>query len=697
MSRTGERTGSIDPRPFTVVRKGLDHLRERTSEEVLVLLDESWSPGSLAELTTQIVPLVSAQGQSLVLVMTTEFIYAHAAALDPIFAACEEKGTHVTVEIVLGDEADGCAVFDQDPIQFARICKCCRRRIAKRLAVRWLIPLRAPLIYRLEGLFSLARDEGFDAVLLPEEGIPALAVTKASELTTNDRQFIWDFVTYRLLDEEAARIPPHRLRMYQQLRDTIRIPGARPESATEETAVVFSRSDGGWKGTDWSWPSFSVERCGLPGARRRPTQQTRRWSAVPAQFAEVGGVLSDGLRAVVHWAWTGLRKRRGTALPPGTQLQTVMVVGAYGGEHIGDAAILGGVLLRVRERFGIARVVLMSQRPGHTRHLIPMLDLPLEISVERYEHDRIRAVLSGVDALVYGGGPLIDIPKQLVRHLYAASLARRWGKPFIIEGIGAGPFVRSESQWFGRRILKLADSLSVRTEEDAHRPFISDLAPVAKRDPAFDYLDTRRETLTRIPPAEIGEMDAILEGTDGRPVIGVNVRPIRPEYTEGAGDRDPAEYTRWVEARFEQRLADGMKQYHAQSATKPCFIFYPMNAIQFGLSDLRSAYRIKRLIGGEVDFRIWEADVSLDGVVAFLRRIDLVIAMRFHAAIFALSQGLPVIGIDYRIGKRDKVAALLEDFGHSDRCLRIDQVTEEWVAAQLTQVIEGLGAENDAS
>ena len=88
-----------------------------------------------------------------------------------------------------------------------------------------------------------------------------------------------------------------------------------------------------------------------------------------------------------------------------------------------------------------------------------------------------------------------------------------------------------------------------------------------------------------------------------------------------------------------------------------------MNAIQFGMSDLRSAYRIQRRLSGTVDFRVWEGDASIDGVVGLLRRLDIVIAMRFHAAIYALAHTRRVIGIDYRIGKKDKVGALLDDLG----------------------------------
>ena len=63
----------------------------------------------------------------------------------------------------------------------------------------------------------------------------------------------------------------------------------------------------------------------------------------------------------------------------------MLIIGAYGGEHIGDTAILGGVLLRIHRRYGTTRAILMSQRPDHTRHLVPMLDTPVDVTVEAYE------------------------------------------------------------------------------------------------------------------------------------------------------------------------------------------------------------------------------------------------------------------------------------------------------------------------
>ena len=69
------------------------------------------------------------------------------------------------------------------------------------------------------------------------------------------------------------------------------------------------------------------------------------------------------------------------------------------------------------------------------------------------------------------------------------------------------------------------------------------------------------------------------------------------------------------------------------------------------------------------------------------------IAMRFHATIFALSQGLRTIGVDYRVGGRDKVAALLGDFGQSENCCRIDTMTSDWLATRLADGLTAVFAD----
>ena len=87
----------------------------------------------------------------------------------------------------------------------------------------------------------------------------------------------------------------------------------------------------------------------------------------------------EGSRALLEWALTrtisGLRKQ---ATHKGDQrLPVAMMIGAYGGDHIGDAAILGGVLFRIHARHDPSGAVLMSQATRPWGAPDGMLDTPV--------------------------------------------------------------------------------------------------------------------------------------------------------------------------------------------------------------------------------------------------------------------------------------------------------------------------------
>jgi polysaccharide pyruvyl transferase WcaK-like protein len=538
--------------------------------------------------------------------------------------------------------------------------------------------LEPELIYRLEMLFSLAHEGGID----PRLTVPARADDFPWRLGPDDALFLWDFVTYRLLEEDAGRASAERLALYRVLRDAL-LSGHLP--CVEREVGVLTCSDDSMH----AWRAGIVTRAYAATAANADDPSAAPTGNPPGSFVarlgEVGSVAWEGCQALGQWVRAQLapvdaRRRARTAAGP---LARVLAIGAYGGEHIGDAAILGGVLLRMHRRVGTRKAILVSQRPRHTEHLVPMLDTPVDVEVEEYTQAAIPSLLDRVDAVVFAGGPLMDLPKQLVKHLYAASLAHRQGKPFFIEGVGIGPFVRRPSIWTARLLARLADQIAVRTTADSKDPLLDDLVVDAGRDPAFDYLVTRPALLTRVSAVDERGIAALLRGTDGRTLVGLNIRPIRHDYTEGATTSDRAGYTRMIEDRFEQRLAEGLRRFHETAPAPVTFVFFPMNAIQFGMSDLRSAYRIHRHLPPAVDFRLWEADASLDGVVALLRKLDVAVCMRFHAAIFALTQALPVIGVDYRIGRPDKVGALLDDAGMGANCRRIDELTADWLLERL--------------
>jgi polysaccharide pyruvyl transferase WcaK-like protein len=568
-----------------------------------------------------------------------------------------------------------------------------RRLRAAGVAVRWIVPLIPALAYRLEALFSLAGDEGVDPVLAPVSRLRGTDGSAAAPLHRDERLFVLDFITYRLLDQEGHRHTAARIRWYRALRDALIHSGAVPAAALRRVTVLHgagSRCGFRWMLRHEERPDLGASLPPSRSWRGRVVAAARPDRLLPHAIA-MAEVVVGGSLAVIEWLRAlgaqgralGAQRRRARGDVTDGRLAKVLFIGAYGGEHIGDIAILGGVLDRLHRRHGTTEAVVLSQRPVHTRRLVGMLDTPFAVAVAAYERPTVRELLPRADAVVFAGGPLIDLPRQLVKHLYIASRATRGGKPFVMEGIGPGPFPRRPSEWVARRLVRMAQRISVRTSTDADHRLMRGLHPHRGRDPAFDYLATRGPQLTRLGEGDRRWIERLVRDTEGRLLVALNVRPIRHLFTAGVPAARRAAHTRDVEARFEARLADGMRRFHRASPTAPCFVFFPMNAIQFGLSDVRSAYRLERLLQDDVDLRVWEADPSLDGVVGLLRRVDIVVSMRFHATVFALAQGAAVIGIDYRVGERDKVAALLGDFGQTDNCCRIDEMTSDWLFERL--------------
>ena len=360
-------------------------------------------------------------------------------------------------------------------------------------------------------------------------------------------------------------------------------------------------------------------------------------------------------------------------------LKSVVIIGAYGGDHVGDAAILGGVLQTLNSQYGVTHAKLLSFRAHHTRRLVAGLKTPVEVTVLHYDSPTGVKLMETVDGLVIAGGPVMDFPRVLAKHLAVAAAARRLKKPLIIERVGLGPFRREVSRLATRKLLSLASKISMRTSAAAENPIAKGFEVHIGRDPAFDYLSTRTD-LDLLTPEEARSVDDLLVGTQGRLLIGINNRPIGHRWSKRGED-----YVKTAEDRFIENTAEAMKLFSKASSKPVTYVFFAMNPIQFGSSDLTSAYRLMELIGDTVDFRIWEADPDVDGVLYMLRKLDIVLAVRFHACIFSLSQNRPTIGADYYPGGGGKVSELFNDLGLSEQVRVMDEVTPQWLLDRFTE------------
>ena len=384
-----------------------------------------------------------------------------------------------------------------------------------------------------------------------------------------------------------------------------------------------------------------------------------------------GSAFFAAIWEAIHAALQMLRRARPETLAPGGK---AIIIGAYGGDHVGDTAILGGVLLHLARHFGTTEAEVLSHRPEHTSRLIDGLASPVSVRVFDYTPETIAERVPDAGMLVIAGGPMMDFPRVLAKHIGAIHLARSKGIPLRIERVGVGPFKQRLSRWAARHVFRLASSISLRSSGDGRDPVLKGLDYSVGRDPAFDYLATR-SFLDR-KTSSSASADRLLAATNGHMLVGINIRPIRHELAaEGQS------YSRAVDSEFFHRLADAMIRSATESTRPLTYVFFPMNPIEFGKSDLAAAYRLHKLVAGRVDFRVWEADPDIDDVLGLLRRLDAVVAMRFHAAIFALSQGKPTFGIDYCPSL--KVEQLFADLGKSEDAVRIDHFVSNWLVNKL--------------
>lgn len=387
----------------------------------------------------------------------------------------------------------------------------------------------------------------------------------------------------------------------------------------------------------------------------------------------------DILRRSLFWLSISLLvpflKKAGKRSLEQSNLASALCIGMYGGEHVGDAAILGGVLLRAQKLLGIKEAFVASLRPDRTKRWLNSLSLPLRVNVISYaEASRMPARL---DCLIQAGGPIMDLPEVLTKQLELAAKFSLRGKPFFIEGVGIGPLKNPYTRALARALMRMADRLTLRTQGDQD-PILRDLDYQAGRDPAFDYLETRR--VLSVPKTELGRISGLLPEGDGARVVGINLRPLWGKYLR---DEDQEQQERL----FLERFARGLEAVLNSSAQELKFVFFPMNSDQFGFSDLRIGYQLKDLLPKSFPLEVWETEPDVDAVLYLLRRLDACISMRFHSAIFSISQLVPTLGIDYSFLGPGKVSRLFGDLGFSESVQQISRFSPDWLATSLKEAL----------
>ncbi|MBT9172507.1 MAG: hypothetical protein DDT21_00893 [Syntrophomonadaceae bacterium] len=309
-------------------------------------------------------------------------------------------------------------------------------------------------------------------------------------------------------------------------------------------------------------------------------------------------------------------------------MKHLVISGYYGFGNAGDEAILCSILALLREAAGETgeelRFTVLSADPAATAEKLNVQ------AVGRTDLRRIIGAMRQADAFLSGGGGLLqDVTGRslsVAYYLGLVLLARLLGLPAILYAQGIGPVTRPFNRLLVRLLANRATFISVRDEgsrRELREMGVTRPPVTVTADPVF-----------ALAAADSPKAAAFLEKlAPGVPRIGISVRPWP------AGGRYLAEI-----AAAADRLA---AELPAQLVLIPLYPAKDLPACR-DLADLLQSPSV-----------ILEEELTPQELLTVFANLNLVLAMRLHALIFAARAGLPMVGIGYD----PKVEALLLRLG----------------------------------
>lgn len=347
----------------------------------------------------------------------------------------------------------------------------------------------------------------------------------------------------------------------------------------------------------------------------------------------------------------------------------ILIAGAPTGcwTNLGDEAILAGMAAGLRSAVPAAELAVVSSNPsgfleGHGCAAVPYSDL-----------DAVLDAVEAADLVVLGGGSIffdywgfdpsaVLTPRHQGLSLWAglALAAAANDKPLMVYATGVGPLRSTGAGSTTRAIFELADAATLR--DSASRAMLSDLGftsdhVVVTADPAIGL------ELPSPPPVDLP-----------RPWLGVSLR----QWDLGV---DQARWQREVGRAIERQL----RVTGGGGVFVACHrgVSWPLTddaAVADAVCSSRELSERVQLVGTEVGF---------SQRAALLASCDVVLAMRYHAALFALGHGVPAAGLSYD----PKVAGLFADWSMRPLCVELGEVGHR----QLARLLRRLGEREEVT
>lgn len=340
--------------------------------------------------------------------------------------------------------------------------------------------------------------------------------------------------------------------------------------------------------------------------------------------------------------------------------QSVFIVGHFGFRNTGDEAILLSLIAHLREIRAGLRITVASGDPTQTAR-----DYDVD-AVKWSDVSALHRAISGADLLILGGGGifhdyagvqtetvLTDNHWGLSYFSGTALIAALYRKPVMIYAAGVGPLFSKEARTFTRFACEAAAAITVRDE--VSRDLLEKMGVPA------DHVLVTADPAFGLPPAPSPDPQ------QPQPLVVVAAR----SWSFGIDE----DY-------WQQELAAGLDIFLAANPGTALFVAF-QRSDRPELDDAEAAERIVARMQLRDRASVLHCDLSPLEARALLSSAKLVVGMRAHADILAMSAGVPMVGLQYD----PKVFNILAGAGLKDFVLPIDSLKRQSLADTMTRAL----------
>ena len=315
----------------------------------------------------------------------------------------------------------------------------------------------------------------------------------------------------------------------------------------------------------------------------------------------------------------------------------MIIFGYYGFDNIGDDAMLMGIVDAIQKLRPGVRLAILSKAPVLTA-------LTYRVNTfNRLNFFKAMRIMQHARLFIYGGGNIIQdstSTRSLFFYLAITWIAKLMHLQVMFFGNGFGPLIKPFNRRISGHVLNKADIITVREKLS-----LGELDALGVTKPVIKLTADPALLVSRIAPEF--EIDEIFKN-EGIPIgnryIGFSVRDYQTEaINEPNVGRSPRESQKRYKIDSDEYLrviAKAADDFCARHNILPVFLptEYPR--------DVRQIEKVLQLM--KTPGYIVRKRYTVPQTFGIVSRMEMMVAMRLHALIFAASLCVPVVSIEYQ-------------------------------------------------